>query len=746
MRVPGELRIQFEDGEQIFLLEAPTTTIGREARNALPLLDPGVSRFHAELIRLGKDYLLRDLGSANGSFVNGVRVSEQLLNDGDVLRFGASGPQAVFRLVSSGETTGAHERHSQSTTDSLITSLSTMFDPAFADTTEELNRCCILAEAYLSRGQHEKALDVLAKYAEPEVARELPAASHAKILYWRGRAHTDAKQYAAARDILNEALTLYTQLGDDAGIAATRAASGRAFTGLGDWATARDHLHRAALTARKSGNARLHAEAHLLLGRLDWKEGDFEGARYNWSRAARLAEDGNDAVLQAGVQLQQAFILLSEGKLQEAVPAYQLAIEQIEKIGNVRFLLKAYSNLSRTLTRLGSWAATERLLEYRLRLARDHQLAKAEAVALTDLAELRYLQGNLAAAWNVIQASMQRHGSTVYARTQRIVGRILAARQDYRGAINEYKRGLEAAKRKGALEEQILIGIELALAWLELGDKEKASAQLDAVESDPMLDPGLGLMARALHARALIHAAFGETAEANRALSQSLSLFTSIGDTYRTALCHAAIGALRAEAGRLESARAHLEEAKASFAKLGARADLERIERQLSVVATDSIIPLMTQILPASLSRAAPLSLAFSPTAKLNTAEIEFKPQHILIAQADEGLASILENGLVAENFVVDRVMNGQLALERAVSPAHTYDLLVLDTLLEHRSGFDVCRDLRKANLDVPLILLGNRQGSEDKIEALQAGADDFLGKKNLVFEELLAKVNSLLS
>ena len=80
------------------------------------------------------------------------------------------------------------------------------------------------------------------------------------------------------------------------------------------------------------------------------------------------------------------------------------------------------------------------------------------------------------------------------------------------------------------------------------------------------------------------------------------------------------------------------------------------------------------------------------------------------------------------------------------VSPKFSYDLLVLDTLLEHRSGFDVCRDLRKAKLGVPLILLGSRQGSEDKIEALQAGADDFLCKKGMAFEELLAKMESILS
>ena len=740
MRTPGELRFKLESEEQIFLLDAPTTTIGRGEKNSLVLPDQSISRFHAEMIRLGEDYLLRDLGAANGTFVNGVRVTEQLLNDGDVLRFGTSGLEIIFKRVS-GENRGRSE-----VSQSLIISLSTLLNSSMADAREEVSLCCVLAEAYLNKGQSAKALELLSKFTLPERLQTLPVASHAQAKYWLGQTYLEGKQYAPAREALAAAMDLYRQAGDDSGLASAQAAFGRALIGVGDWAVGRDNYHRALLAARKTGNARLHAEVHLLIGRLDWKEGDFDGARYHWSRAARLCEDSQDPVLQAGVQLQQAFILLAEGKLKEAVPAYQQAIEMIEKTGNVRFLLKAYSNLSRTLTRLGSWAATERLLEYRLRLARENSLAKAEAVALTDLAELRYLQGNLQAAWNVLQTALQRHGSTVYARTQRILGRVLLARGEYAEALREYEKGSAAASRKGDLEEQILLGLEIALAYLEQGDKEKASEQLKVIEADPRLDPGLGLMARALFARAAIQAALGETTEANRAFSQSLSIFTSIGDPFRMAQCHAAIGLLRMRTGRQESARAHLEEAKATFAKLGARAELERTDLQLTSLIQEDVVPAMTQILPDGLSLAAPLSMSISLTAQLNPTVLEQKPQRVLIAQADDALASVLEKGLEAENFVVERVLDGRLALERAVSPSHTYELLILDALLEHRSGFDVCRDLRKANLDVPLILLGNRQGSEDKIEALQAGADDFISKKRMVFEELLAKIQALLS
>jgi tetratricopeptide (TPR) repeat protein len=744
--MPGELRLKLEGQEQVFLLEAPTTTIGRGSRNSLALPDHSVSRYHAELIRLDKDYLLRDLGSANGSFVNGVRISEQLLNNGDVLRFGTSGLEITFKLVTAADSVGDPVHHPQNTTDSLLTVLSTKLDLLAGDEREEVNLRCVLAEANLNKGQPDKALEVLSKYTQPESLHSLPDESRAKALYWLGRSYVEGKQYGAARDTLLSVIDLYMQLADDSGIAGARTALGQALIGVGEWSVARDNLHRALFTARKTGNSRLHVEVHLQLGRLDWKEGDFDGASFNWSRAARLSEDLNDPLLEARVQLQRAFILYSEGKLKEAVPAYELVIEQIEKIGNVRFLLKAQSNLSRTLTRLGSWTATERLLEFRLRLSRENALSKSEAVALTDLAELRYLQGKLNAAWNVIQTAVKRHGKTVYARTQRILGRILSARENHKAAIEEYRRGLDVANLKGALEEQILLGVELALAYLELGEKNKANEQLKAVESDPMLDPGLSLMARALYARGLIHTAFGQAVEAHRAFTQSLSIFTSIGDPYRMALCHAAIGTLRADMGRAESARAHLEEAKEIFARIGAGSELERTERQLASVMYENVIPAMTRELPPGLSLTAPLSMAMFSTGKLSQTIMEQKPHRILVAEADDVLASILEKGLEAENYAVDRVVDGRVALERAVSPKYSYDLLVLDTLLEHRSGFDVCRDLRKAQLDVPLILLGSRQGSEDKIEALQAGADDFICKKGMAFEELLAKMESILS
>jgi two-component system, OmpR family, copper resistance phosphate regulon response regulator CusR len=117
----------------------------------------------------------------------------------------------------------------------------------------------------------------------------------------------------------------------------------------------------------------------------------------------------------------------------------------------------------------------------------------------------------------------------------------------------------------------------------------------------------------------------------------------------------------------------------------------------------------------------------------------------IMVAVANEDLANLLQRGLEVENYLVDRAQDGREALQRAMARSSSYQLLILDALLEHKSGFDICREMRKSKRETPVILLGGRQGVEDKIEALQSGADDFLSKRNLVFEELMAKIDALL-
>lgn len=77
-----------EGNEQTLPLQGGTTRIGRDAENTIALDDPSVSTFHCEIIANEAGFTLKDLGSTNGSRVNGERITQSAITDGDLLRFG----------------------------------------------------------------------------------------------------------------------------------------------------------------------------------------------------------------------------------------------------------------------------------------------------------------------------------------------------------------------------------------------------------------------------------------------------------------------------------------------------------------------------------------------------------------------------------------------------------------------------------------------------------------------------------
>jgi DNA-binding response OmpR family regulator len=110
----------------------------------------------------------------------------------------------------------------------------------------------------------------------------------------------------------------------------------------------------------------------------------------------------------------------------------------------------------------------------------------------------------------------------------------------------------------------------------------------------------------------------------------------------------------------------------------------------------------------------------------------------ILIAEDERRISSFLERGLGANGFTTRTTDRGDDALRLARSG--DFDLVILDLGLPYMDGFDVLRELRDVNENVPVIILTARESVRDTVAGLEGGADDYITKP-FRFQELLARV-----
>jgi two-component system copper resistance phosphate regulon response regulator CusR len=113
----------------------------------------------------------------------------------------------------------------------------------------------------------------------------------------------------------------------------------------------------------------------------------------------------------------------------------------------------------------------------------------------------------------------------------------------------------------------------------------------------------------------------------------------------------------------------------------------------------------------------------------------------ILLIEDEPRLNEHLRNGLVQQGYLVDVAFNGSEGLEMA--SVNQYDLLVLDVMLPGQSGFDVLDNLKRFNVQVPVIIISALNNSERVIEGLDKGAIDYI-KKPFDFGEFLARIRAV--
>jgi DNA-binding response OmpR family regulator len=114
----------------------------------------------------------------------------------------------------------------------------------------------------------------------------------------------------------------------------------------------------------------------------------------------------------------------------------------------------------------------------------------------------------------------------------------------------------------------------------------------------------------------------------------------------------------------------------------------------------------------------------------------------ILIVEDNPRILAFLAKGLREEGYVVETAVDGDSAFDKARTQG--FDAAVVDVMIPGRSGFDLVRDLRAADVALPVLMLTARDRTEDKVEGLDSGADDYLTKP-FDFSELTARLRALL-
>jgi len=113
----------------------------------------------------------------------------------------------------------------------------------------------------------------------------------------------------------------------------------------------------------------------------------------------------------------------------------------------------------------------------------------------------------------------------------------------------------------------------------------------------------------------------------------------------------------------------------------------------------------------------------------------------VLVVEDEAKMATLVRRALEREGYAVDGADNGADGLWLASENA--YDAIVLDVMIPPPDGFEVCRQLRRQGRWAPVLLLTARDGVDDRVTGLDAGADDYLAKP-FSFAELAARLRAL--
>ena len=116
--------------------------------------------------------------------------------------------------------------------------------------------------------------------------------------------------------------------------------------------------------------------------------------------------------------------------------------------------------------------------------------------------------------------------------------------------------------------------------------------------------------------------------------------------------------------------------------------------------------------------------------------------KRVLIVDDDDEIRELLEFDIASSGYFVDCAKDGLEGLNKTLN--NTYDIILLDVMMPKMNGFDVCKNIRQAKLNMPILMLTAKGTIEDKTSGFDCGADDYLVKP-FDIQEVLLRIRVLL-
>ena len=116
--------------------------------------------------------------------------------------------------------------------------------------------------------------------------------------------------------------------------------------------------------------------------------------------------------------------------------------------------------------------------------------------------------------------------------------------------------------------------------------------------------------------------------------------------------------------------------------------------------------------------------------------------KRLLIVDDDKQIRELLSFDISQSGYIVDVALDGQEGLKKALE--NHYDLVLLDVMMPKMNGYDVCKNIRIAKPNLPILMLTAKGSIEDKTEGFDCGADDYLIKP-FEIQEVLLRIRALL-